>query len=307
MSWIAFYIVGSGGLVKEQQQANGDQFYTLMSGYGFSDVACAAIWSNILFESGGNPQAWETGNLSNGFGLTQWTPATKIRDWAANNNMNPDDGDVQCLRIYNEFLQPGPGSPFEQYYPTSNFPVSAAQFMSADLSEHDMAWWSEAFTRNYERPNEQRFQERKAAQFAAALEYYERFSGEQPPPGNYRVNLNISGNGYAYLDPSKQYYEPREIITIKATAYTGESILSISSVPDVGMTLNKLSFEMPGQNVVISITFSGSGGGGGGVQSEQLVLRLVENNNIEVWQNGKCIQWLPNEQNTFKLNLEVKA
>ena len=306
MAWIAFYIIASGGLTIAQQQNNADMFYQQMSAYGFSDAACAAIWSNILFESGGNPMAWETGSDSNGFGLTQWTPATKIRNWAAVNNLNPDDGNVQCQRLYNEFLHPGSGSPFEQYYPTQNFPESAAQFMQAYINTHSIEYWSEAFTRNYERPDETKFQERKQAQFQAARDY-QRFSGEQPPAGNYRINTNVSGNGYVALNPQKGYYEAREIVSINPIPYTGESLLSISSVPDLGLTPTNLSFEMPGSNLVITAAFSGSGGGGGEPQKIDLLLRLVENDNIEVWKEGKCIEWLANEQNTFKLTIEVEG
>lgn len=301
MAWIAFYIIASGGLSVAQQQNNADMFYAAMSSYGFSDVACAAIWSNILFESGGNPMAWETGQVSNGFGLVQWTPATKIRNWAADNNLNPDDGNVQCRRIYLEFSNP---STYEQYYSTNNFPVSAQQFMNADLSQHDITWWSEAFTRNYERPNEQAFQDRKAAQFAAAQEYYTRFSGEQPPSGEYRINVNVSGNGYATLNPQKSSYQPREVVRLQQVPYTGESLTAVSSVPDVGLTTSNLSFEMPSQNLIISVSFTGGGGGGGQPETIELVLRLVENDNLEVWRDGVYEQFLPNEQNTFKLKIK---
>lgn len=303
MSWIAFYTIGYGGLNETQQQQNADLFYQTMSTYGFSAAACAAIWSNILCESGGNPQAWETGNVNNGFGLTQWTPATKIRNWATANNLNPDDGNVQCQRLYLEFTQPGSGSPFEQYYPTTNFPETAGAFMVADLSTHNIEYWSEAFTRNYERPNEARFQERKETQFQYARDYYARFTGEEPPIGTWRIITNVSGNGYVTLNPQKPYYSPREVVSLRLVPYTGETILNIASTPDVGLSLSNLTFEMPNGNLFISVTFSGSGGGGGS-STETLMLRLVENNNLEVWQNGKCIKWLANEQNTFKLKIE---
>ena len=298
MAWVAFYIVGSGGLTQAQQQNNGDQFYQIMSGYGFTPAACAAIWSNVLCESGGNPMAWETGQPNNGFGLTQWTPSTKIRDWASNNNMNPDDGNVQCQRINLEFTQP---STYQQYYSTTNFPESASQFKNADLNTHNIEYWSEAFTRNYERPNEDYFQRRKAQQFAYAREYYERFSGEQPPAGSYRINVNVSGNGNYELSPQQSYYQPNTQIDITLNPDDGEQVESISSSPDVGIDLDNLTFSMPSENVEIDIVFSGSGGGGG--KTRTFVLRLVENQNIEVWENGRIIKYLPNEQNTFKLKI----
>lgn len=304
MAWIAFYIVGSGGLTEAQQQNNADMFYQVMSGYGFSAAACAAIWSNILCESGGNPMAWETGNAANGRGLVQWTPSTKLSNWAAQNNLNPDDGNVQCRRLYLEFTQGGAGTPYEQYYPTTNFPETAAQFMNASVNAHDIEYWSEAFTRNYERPNETAFQNRKETQFAYARTYYQRFSGEQPPSGSYRINVNVSGNGYVTLEPPRAAYTPREVVRVRAIAYTEYSLESITSVPDVGLTVNNLTFEMPSSNVIITATFSGSGGGGGEPETIDLVLRLTTNANLEVWRDGKYVKFLPNEQNTFKLKIE---
>ena len=308
MAWVAFYIVAAGGLTVAQQENNGDMFYQTMSSYGFSAAACAAIWSNICHESGGNPMAWETGRPENGRGLTQWTPSTKMSNWAAENHLNPDSGDVQCRRIYLEFTQP---ATYEQYYSTTNFPVSAAEFMNAAVdNSRTIEWWSEAFTRNYERPNEQRFQERKPAQFADARKYYERFSGEQPPVGSYRVTLNVSGSGYLTLNPSKTYYEEGEQITVRTTAYTGESLQSLSSTPDVGLSITNNTFAMPASNVIISAAFTGSGGGGGGgggpQQEIDIVLRLVENNNIEAWRDGKIFQYCPNKQNTFALKVKVE-
>lgn len=303
--WVAFYIVAAGGLTVEQQENNGDMFYQTMSSYGFSAAACAAIWSNILHESGGNPMAWETGRPENGRGLVQWTPSTKLSNWAADNNLNPDSGDVQCRRIYLEFSQP---SVYEQYYSTGNFPVSAGEFMgaSADASR-TIEWWSEAFTRNYERPNEQAFQSRKEAQFADARKYYQRFSGEQPPSGSYRVTVSVSGQGSASISPSKTYYEEGEQITLNPSAYSGQTLEGVSSSPDVGVSTSNFTFTMPAANVVITVTFSGSGDGGGEEpEVVEIVLRLVENNNLEAWKDGKIFQYCPNRQNTFTLKVEVE-
>lgn len=46
---------------------------------------------NMETESTINPGIWQSlnsGNASGGFGLTQWTPATKYINWANNNGLN---------------------------------------------------------------------------------------------------------------------------------------------------------------------------------------------------------------------------
>lgn len=69
---------------------------------GWTLNAIAAILGNMQAESGLNPGAWENymvGNLSGGFGLVQWTPATKLFDWQGGRSV---DGDKQISRILYE-------------------------------------------------------------------------------------------------------------------------------------------------------------------------------------------------------------
>lgn len=305
MAWISFYSVGTGGLNAAQQQNNALAFWSAMSSRGFTACAAAAIWSNILCESGGNPQVWETGKVDDGFGLVQWTPATKIRNWATNNELDPNSGDVQCLRIYYEFTQP---STYQQYYSTSSFPVSASDFKSAAItSARSLSWWSEAFTRNYERPNETNFQNRKATQFAYAQSAYTLFTGstpptpDPPPSGNrYYITLQQSGSGAVDVTPWKSTgYGAGESVTLQVAAASGWRLKQINSDPELYLTHSGQVFTMPSANVTIFAIFEQEPEKEVGIS-----LRLVENKGIELWIDGKYKRLLPNNYNTYQFKLK---
>lgn len=311
MAWVSFYVVGWGGLNDAQQRNNGNMFWAAMRNYGFTACAAAAIWSNILHESGGNPQAWETGSTKNGFGLVQWTEATKLIDWARGLGLDPNSGDVQCLRINNEFKNPSAyGS---QYYinPFFNFNASASDFINAQISaSRSIEWWSECFTRNYERPNERNFQERKEAQFASARTYYQIFSGQTPDPptpptpptGYYSITMQQSGNGSIDVTPWKPNgYAAGESVTLQIRASSGWKIKQINSDPELNLTHSGQTFKMPSANVTIFAIFEEEEI----PEKEVLIaLRLVENNSLELRINGEYKRWLPNNFNTFEFRLK---
>ena len=101
---------------------------------------------NMQTESTINPGIWESlkeGNTSRGFGLVQWTPATKLINWANNNDLDYTAMDTQLQRIEYE-LENG-----VQYYPTASYPETFAQFK---VSTKDPYYLGMAFVANYERP-----------------------------------------------------------------------------------------------------------------------------------------------------------
>jgi len=59
---------------------------------GWSKEAIAAALGNMESESSLNPGAWQWGNgsdMNSGFGIVQWTPATKLFNWANAHSMDP--------------------------------------------------------------------------------------------------------------------------------------------------------------------------------------------------------------------------
>ena len=79
------WVVNEYGLIDFPGMVNNAEIIkTYFSGKGWTINAISAIVGNMFAESGINPGRWENddvGNLSGGFGLVQWTPATRIRNW----------------------------------------------------------------------------------------------------------------------------------------------------------------------------------------------------------------------------------
>lgn len=138
MPWIG----GNNALNLEQMQNNAKMFQTKMKSLGCSDSFIAGMLGNIQSESTINPQRVETGG-GGGYGLVQWTPASKLIDWCASQGLDYTDGDAQCLRIAWE------KDNNQQWIATTPYPFSFAQ---AWISNDEPAVLASAFLYNYERP-----------------------------------------------------------------------------------------------------------------------------------------------------------
>ena len=67
--------------------------------------AIAGVLGNMEVESTINPGIWENlqeGNMSGGYGLVQWTPATKYTNWADSRGLEWGHPDSQIARILYE-------------------------------------------------------------------------------------------------------------------------------------------------------------------------------------------------------------
>jgi LysM repeat protein len=108
--------------------------------------AIAALCGNMRHESSLNPNIWEYGfnhSLDRGYGLVQWTPASKYIDWANANNLDYSLGDSQLARIDYE-QQAG-----IQWIATADYPLSFHEFTQSTAS---VDYLTQAFIWNYERP-----------------------------------------------------------------------------------------------------------------------------------------------------------
>lgn len=113
---------------------------------GWTLEACAAILGNMQTESNMNPGLWEsrdTGNMERGYGLVQWTPASKYINWAKEQGRDYTDIDTQLDRILWEMYNN------VQYYKTDDYPESFYEF---SVSEKSPEYLAAAFLFNYERP-----------------------------------------------------------------------------------------------------------------------------------------------------------
>ncbi len=141
-------------LSKKEMQVNARYVASVLLRNGWTINAVAAILGNMESESHINPGIWQSlneGNLDGGFGLVQWTPATKLIDWCNGKGVDYRDIDSQLGRILWE-MDEG-----VQYYATDNYPESFYEF---SRSEKSAAYLAAAFLFNYERPADPKPEER---------------------------------------------------------------------------------------------------------------------------------------------------
>lgn len=89
LSWVK----GNRYLDINEMKNNAEIIYNFLSLKGWTLNSISAILGNMQSESTINPWIWESleyDNLSKGYGLTQWTPASKYIDWAGSDWKNPD-------------------------------------------------------------------------------------------------------------------------------------------------------------------------------------------------------------------------
>lgn len=125
------------------QEQTAKQIWDYLTSKGWTKEAVSAILGNMQSESGIIADRWESdivGNMYGGYGLVQWTPATKYIDWAVGNGLDYRNVISQCKRIEWEVAN---GQQF--YHPSMTF----KQFTQSKQSPETLA---EIFIRYYERP-----------------------------------------------------------------------------------------------------------------------------------------------------------
>jgi len=136
-------------LNREEMTENAQYIMTYLLENGWTKNAIAGILGNMETESTINPGIWQNldeGNTSLGFGLVQWTPATKLINWANSNTLDYRDIDTQLKRIQYE-VDNG-----VQWIASNEFPHSFREFIVSTESPETLAEW---FLINYERPSDQ--------------------------------------------------------------------------------------------------------------------------------------------------------
>ena len=112
---------------------------------GWTNNAIAGLLGNMQSESTINPAIWESlneWNYSGGYGLVQWTPASKYIDWANANGYSITDGDAQLFWIDANSEASG------QWIKTDAYPLTFTEFKKSTQSPSYLA---SAFLKNFER------------------------------------------------------------------------------------------------------------------------------------------------------------
>lgn len=139
-------------LTVDEMKVNAVYLYTVLTNYfGWSITAVAALLGNMQAESTINPGRWQSDdveNMSGGYGLVQWTPATKyfemVPQFIVPNDPSHMDNNIDMINfeVTNGL----------QWISTDAYPLSFYDFTVSELSPDYLA---KAFLLNYERPADQ--------------------------------------------------------------------------------------------------------------------------------------------------------
>lgn len=134
MAWI----LGNRFLDMEEMKVNAEIIFQYFHINGWSDNAIAGIMGNMQSESSLNPHIWEglhEGNLDGGYGLTQWTPATKYIDWAGSDWKMPEK-ELDRIQYEADNGIQWFGNPEA---PITSPPISFKEFTTSDKSVEELA------------------------------------------------------------------------------------------------------------------------------------------------------------------------
>lgn len=142
--------------------------YLLSKGWTLN--AIAGLLGNMESESTINPGIWQSlteGNMSGGFGLVQWTPATNFTNWADGLGFSWSDGNAQLQWIDEQTTL------FGQWIKTDVYPLSFEEFKTSTETPQYLA---SAFLKNFERAGVEVENERRSQ----AYEWYLFITSENP-------------------------------------------------------------------------------------------------------------------------------
>jgi len=141
-------IVSNSALTLEQMKGNAQYILDKLLAQGWTKNAICAMLGNMQSESTINSGRWEGGdsnNMSVGFGLVQWTPASKVTNWLDNNGFLNQWTSIegQVDRIIYEVANG------VQWITKPSYPISFVEFTTSNATPTYLAG---AFITNYERP-----------------------------------------------------------------------------------------------------------------------------------------------------------
>lgn len=136
----------STSLTTEQMKVNATYITVYLYEKGWSLNAIAGMLGNMQAESSINPGRWQSedvGNTSLGYGLVQWTPATKYLNWCSEQGFSdPSEMDNNLSRILYEVENS------IQWIATDEYNLSFKEFTESLSSSEYLA---SAFLKCYER------------------------------------------------------------------------------------------------------------------------------------------------------------
>lgn len=173
----------------EQTDNAAEIWLTLVDTNGWTEEAAAAVLGNMQHESYLNPAQWEIGynySMDRGFGLGQWTPATKISNYCGSTNHNVmADGAMQMNYLVStpsqytlDYLNSDGSS---NYYHETGLPyiTSMDDFSHSTASIEDL---TKIWAICWEKPGSEYYTMSIDERIADANYWYTTFHGSPPTP-----------------------------------------------------------------------------------------------------------------------------
>lgn len=200
------YMVGSNNTT-EAQANNAYCIILYLMAQGWQFEAICGMLGNIQSEGMTQPGYWQSNNvgvMTTGFGLVQWTPATKYINWAVG-TWGADDpwgpyyysGWYECYRLACEARFGLSG----QWIPTADYPEyftawAQGTSLQGELATDRVQYAASAWLYDYERPAAPA--SREAQRRARALAWYNRFANLFPnyPPSTTLVDTPLMPGPY---------------------------------------------------------------------------------------------------------------
>lgn len=171
MAWIYKVTNKLGQMTLADMQNNANEIYAQLTEAGWTLNAISAVLGNMAVESSLNPAqtqyGYPTTSLNGGYGLVQWTPASKYKNWANQLGVDITDGYWQLLDLDTQ-------AHGVEYIMKSAYPLTYSEFKT---SEDTPAYLTEVFLKNYERAGVEALSKR----VEWANYWYEFLSGVVPP------------------------------------------------------------------------------------------------------------------------------
>lgn len=185
MAWVSDY---QRWLSETESLNNAQMVADHFAGSDWTKEAISALCGNMRHESSINPNMYEYGYAwedNRGYGLVQWTPRSKMWDWATAAGLDPAMGDTQLARIDYEVENN------IQWIPISRYNGMTFTEFRQNAGGWSVEYLTEAFTWSYERPNATAGEESMPGRKAFAVKAFTELDwtgtgsgggGTNPPP-----------------------------------------------------------------------------------------------------------------------------
>lgn len=178
---------GAYGRLSEEAYDNALSVYACLNAWGWTLEAVCGVLGNIESESGYNPWRWQSDIVlpegdprigyqnAHAYGLCQWDPAGKyINNSGSFQGYGPNYSDKRGSQ-YDATAQMWYLNNYADYYPTSSYPLSYAQYKAATIDNYTIDYLTRAWFYNFERGTWDEGRVR------AAEYWYTTFGGILPP------------------------------------------------------------------------------------------------------------------------------